>query len=122
MPSVQATRPSRVPLTNQQLRGLPEVLATSFGYEPREFQTRAIAAQLQRKDVVVHAGTGFGKTAIAAGPHFHESGKGGVTLVISPLIALHDEQVRMCRGTHDTSSPFEGRDLSERVRAHRYCG
>ncbi|KAL1707087.1 P-loop containing nucleoside triphosphate hydrolase protein [Schizophyllum commune] len=97
MPSVQAARPSRVPLTNQQLRGLPEVLATSFGYEPREFQTRAIAAQLQRKDVVVHAGTGFGKTAIAAGPHFHESGKGGVTLVISPLIALHDEQVETFR-------------------------
>ncbi|KAL1674687.1 P-loop containing nucleoside triphosphate hydrolase protein [Schizophyllum commune] len=93
MSSARAPRPSRAALTADELRGLPDVLAASFGYEPREFQTKAIGAQLQRKDVLVHAGTGFGKTAIAAGPHFHESAKGGVTLMISPLIALHDEQV-----------------------------
>ncbi|KAL1717570.1 P-loop containing nucleoside triphosphate hydrolase protein [Schizophyllum commune] len=92
-PSARAARPNRMPLTAEALGGLSEVLTASFGYEPREFQTRAISAQLQRKDVIVHAGTGFGKTAIAAGPHYHDSAKGGVTLMISPLIALHDEQV-----------------------------
>ncbi|KAL1740170.1 P-loop containing nucleoside triphosphate hydrolase protein [Schizophyllum fasciatum] len=95
--SAQAARPSRIPLTSEELRTLPTLLAASFGYEPREFQTRAVGAQLQHKDTIVHAGTGFGKTAIAAGPHFHGSAKGGITLMISPLIALHDEQVETFR-------------------------
>lgn len=42
----------------------------------------------------MHAGTGQGKTAIAVGPHLHPSTKGKVTLMVSPLIALHDEMVR----------------------------
>ncbi|KAK0486708.1 P-loop containing nucleoside triphosphate hydrolase protein [Armillaria luteobubalina] len=49
------------------------------------------------RDVLVHAGTGLGKTAIAAGPHAHPSSEGKVTLMISPLIALHDEQVNTFR-------------------------
>jgi len=53
----------------------------------------AIEAQLKLEDVIVHAGTGLGKTAIVAGPHMHPSSKGKVTLMVSPLIALHDEQV-----------------------------
>lgn len=62
-------------------------------HTPRQFQLDAITSQLLRKDVVVHAGTGFGKTAIAAGPHAHEKARGMVTFVISPLIALQEEQV-----------------------------
>ena len=42
---------------------------------------------------MVHAGTGSGKTGIAAGPHVHPSSKGKVTITVSPLLALHDEQV-----------------------------
>lgn len=42
--------------------------------------------------MIVHAGTGFGKTAIAAGPHALEEMKGKVTFLISPLIALQEEQ------------------------------
>ncbi|KAJ6617841.1 P-loop containing nucleoside triphosphate hydrolase protein [Mycena sp. CBHHK59/15] len=56
-----------------------------------------IIGQLQMRDVLVHAGTGSGKTAIAAGPHAHKSSQGKVTLMISPLIALHDEQVETFR-------------------------
>ena len=75
----------------------------------------------QRKDVIVHAGTGFGKTAIAAGPHYHDSAKGGVTLMISPLIALHDEQVSISYSIDYVNSPLEGRNLSKRVQAHSNC-
>ncbi|KAK0239008.1 hypothetical protein EDD85DRAFT_921055 [Armillaria nabsnona] len=39
-----------------------------------------IEAQLQCKDVPVHASTGFGKTAVAAGPHVHEKMEGRVEL------------------------------------------
>ncbi|KAF8064911.1 P-loop containing nucleoside triphosphate hydrolase protein, partial [Lyophyllum atratum] len=35
-----------------------------------------------------------GKTAIAAGPHVHEKSNGKVTLMVSPLIALQEEQVQ----------------------------
>ncbi|KAJ7038353.1 P-loop containing nucleoside triphosphate hydrolase protein [Mycena alexandri] len=61
-------------------------------YRAREYQIKGIEAQLQMRDILVHAGTGMGKTTIAAGPHAHPSSAGKVTLMISPLIALHDEQ------------------------------
>jgi superfamily II DNA helicase RecQ len=63
-------------------------------HTPREFQLEAIKAQLLRKDILVHAGTGSGKTTIAAGPHaFVDPSKGMVTFMVSPLIALQEEQV-----------------------------
>ena len=65
-----------------------------LGFKPREFQDRAIMAQLLRRDTLVHATTGSGKTLIAAAPHYHPSAKGMVTLLVSPLIALQDEQAR----------------------------
>ncbi|KAJ7813011.1 P-loop containing nucleoside triphosphate hydrolase protein [Mycena leptocephala] len=42
---------------------------------------------------VLHAATGAGKTGIAAGPHLLPSSKGKVTLMVSPLLSLHEEQV-----------------------------
>ncbi|KAF8989723.1 P-loop containing nucleoside triphosphate hydrolase protein [Cyathus striatus] len=60
---------------------------------PWPFQLDAIKALLQRKDVLVHAGTGFGKTMIIAGPHAHEDMTGKVSILVSPLIALQEEQV-----------------------------
>ncbi|KAK0219335.1 hypothetical protein EDD85DRAFT_797446 [Armillaria nabsnona] len=53
----------------------------------------AIEAQLQCKDVLIHAATGFGKTAIAAGLHVHETCQGRITLMVSPLIMLQEDQV-----------------------------
>ncbi|CAA7267795.1 unnamed protein product [Cyclocybe aegerita] len=53
----------------------------------------AINAQLEMRDVLIHVGTGTGKTAIAAGPHVHPSAKGKVSIMVSPLITLHDEMV-----------------------------
>lgn len=79
--------------TKKDTEDLAAKIEQKYGWKPKEFQMRAIEAQLLQKDVVVHAGTGSGKTAIAAGPHVHESNKGRVTIMVSPLLALQNEQV-----------------------------
>lgn len=81
----------------RHLADLAEKIKTRFkwNHTPREFQLEAIKAQLLRKDVMIHAGTGSGKTAIAAGPFAHEDTKGMVTFMVSPLISLQEEQVRL---------------------------
>ncbi|KAG8724200.1 hypothetical protein FRC12_002124 [Ceratobasidium sp. 428] len=64
------------------------------GFKAREFQIKAAKAVLDGRDVVVHAGTGSGKTLIFAAPHFILENK--VSIVISPLILLQqDQQERM---------------------------
>ncbi|KII85582.1 hypothetical protein PLICRDRAFT_178633 [Plicaturopsis crispa FD-325 SS-3] len=85
--------PKKTSLTAKDLEGLGELVKSKFGlkYDLRQFQVDAVEAQLMQKDVLVHAGTGLGKTAIAAGPHAHPSAKGKVTIMVSPLLALHDE-------------------------------
>ncbi|KAJ7195049.1 P-loop containing nucleoside triphosphate hydrolase protein [Mycena pura] len=89
----------RRPLTRAELEGLEDIMRAKFKWNhgARVYQMQAIEAQLQMRDTIVHAGTGMGKTAIAAGPHAHPSSEGKVTLMISPLIALHDEQVQTFR-------------------------
>ncbi|KAI0308862.1 P-loop containing nucleoside triphosphate hydrolase protein [Amylostereum chailletii] len=79
-----------------ELKQLPDLVKKHFktwftGAKP--FQIDSMKAQVMGKDVLIHAATGSGKTGIAAGPHLLESNRGRVTLVISPLIALHNEQV-----------------------------
>jgi ATP-dependent helicase YprA (DUF1998 family) len=71
-----------------------------WDHEPHPFQLDAIVAQLKREDVLIHAGTGSGKTAVAAGPHAHEKMQGKVTFMISPLIALQNEQVSKTTRNH----------------------
>lgn len=59
----------------------------------KPFQLACMGAQVLGRDVLLHAATGAGKTGIAAGPHLLPSSKGKVTLVVSPLLSLHEEQV-----------------------------
>ncbi|KAF8145811.1 P-loop containing nucleoside triphosphate hydrolase protein [Mycena galopus ATCC 62051] len=94
-PRLKETPNKRKPLTTTELRGLEDDIKAKFQWEHtvKAHQLEGIIGQLQMRDVLVHAGTGSGKTAIAAGPHAHKSSEGKVTLMISPLIALHDEQV-----------------------------
>jgi superfamily II DNA helicase RecQ len=82
-------------LTLGDLKNFGQKIKDHFKWKhtPREFQLEAISAQLLRKDVLIHAGTGSGKTFVAAGPHAHEATKGMVTFMVSPLIALQEEQV-----------------------------
>jgi len=86
-------------LTSTNLKNLGQKIKDHFKWRhtPREFQLEAIKSQLLRKDVLIHAGTGSGKTFVAAGPHAHEGTKGMVTFMVSPLIALQvqEEQVSL---------------------------
>ncbi len=82
-------------LSANDTQDLDSLLQKHFGWPPHSFQINAIRAQLLGHDTIVHAGTGSGKTAIAAGPHFHPKRKGFVTIFVSPLIALQDEQVSL---------------------------
>jgi len=83
-------------LRPKDLEGLEQKIREKFKWthSPREFQLEAIKAQLLCKDVLIHAGTGSGKTTIAAGPHaVIDKAKGMVTFMVSPLLALQEEQV-----------------------------
>jgi ATP-dependent helicase YprA (DUF1998 family) len=82
------------PLSPESIDGLKTMFEARTGHAPREFQLQATLAQIMRKDVVVLAGTGSGKTAIAAAPHLLPESRGRVSILISPLLALHSEQVR----------------------------
>ena len=63
----------------------------------RPFQLSAIVAQVRGIDVLLQAATGSGKTGIAAAPHLLPSSEGKVTLFVSPLLVLQEEQV--CHST-----------------------
>jgi len=82
-------------LTPDDLENICQNIKDRFkwNHSPRDFQLEAVKAQLQCSDVLVHAGTGSGKTFIAAGPHAHKKTEGMVTFMVTPLIALQEEQV-----------------------------
>ncbi|KAJ3523707.1 hypothetical protein NMY22_g11325 [Coprinellus aureogranulatus] len=82
-----------VPPQDEDLQDFGENFKKKAGFELKPFQLAAAKYQLQRRDVVVHAGTGSGKTAIVAAPHCHPSAEGMLTILVSPLLALQNEQV-----------------------------
>lgn len=84
----------RESLSDNELEGLDDLVRKKFNkpYTLKPFQRQATIAQLQGKDIIVHAPTGSGKTAIVAGPHAHPNCAGKVTFVVSPLIALQNKQ------------------------------
>ncbi|KAF8151427.1 P-loop containing nucleoside triphosphate hydrolase protein [Crassisporium funariophilum] len=79
------------PCLDKDLVRFENKLAERWVFHLREYQLKGIIAQLKQQDVLIHAGTGMGKTAVAAGPHLHASLLGKVTIMVLPLIALHDE-------------------------------
>lgn len=79
--------------TEKDLEGLEPLLKSKWKFAPREHQIQGVRAQLLRRDIIIQAGTGSGKTAIAAGPHALDKAKGCITIMVSPLIALQEEQV-----------------------------
>jgi len=69
-----------------------------FGWASlREGQLEAVRAPVSGRDVLAVMPTGYGKSAV-----YQLAGTllGGVTVVVSPLIALQDDQVRSLRGMH----------------------
>ncbi|KAE9382775.1 P-loop containing nucleoside triphosphate hydrolase protein, partial [Gymnopus androsaceus JB14] len=97
---------SSEPLTDKDLESLDEHVKAKFhkDYTLKDFQLAATNAQLQRKDTIVHAHTGAGKTAIVAAPHAHPATQGKVTFLVSPLIALQDEQAETFREEYNLSA------------------
>ncbi|KAJ7191550.1 P-loop containing nucleoside triphosphate hydrolase protein [Mycena pura] len=92
--------PEDLETIREELKLLPSLIKQHFkkwtnGAQP--FQLQCMEAQKLRRDVLLLAATGSGKTGIAAGPHLLPSSKGKVTLVVSPLLALHEEQVTTFR-------------------------
>jgi len=82
----------------KELEELPNLIKAKYGTwkdGARDFQLACMRAQVLQQDVLLHAATGSGKTGIAAGPHLLPSSAGKVTLVVSPLLALQEEQVRI---------------------------
>jgi replicative superfamily II helicase len=80
----------------KEVERLPELVKANFKTwtnGAQLFQLTCMGAQALGQDVVLHAATGAGKTGIAAGPHLLPSNQGKVTLVVSPLLSLHEEQV-----------------------------
>lgn len=78
------------------------VARSRFGYEAlRPGQEEAIASLLEKRDTLVVQPTGAGKSAIyqIAGIMMR-----GVTLVVSPLIALQRDQVESIRDQPHTSA------------------
>lgn len=63
------------------------------GMSPHEFQVDTALALHQRKDVVLVAGTGFGKTLSFVMPCFLS--KWNTVVILSPLNALQEEQVSL---------------------------
>lgn len=84
-------------LSSQDVLDLMAAMKKNFQWEkePRAFQVKAVQAQLEGMDIVIQAPTGAGKTAIAAGPHVWPTMKGRITIMISPLLALETEMVKI---------------------------
>ncbi|KIM75911.1 hypothetical protein PILCRDRAFT_98805 [Piloderma croceum F 1598] len=80
----------------KDLEMLPELIKekfTTWEDGTHSFQLECMRAQMLQQDILLHAATGLGRTGIAAGPHLLPSSKGKVTMFVSPLLSLHDEQV-----------------------------
>ncbi|KAJ7487291.1 P-loop containing nucleoside triphosphate hydrolase protein, partial [Mycena galericulata] len=80
----------------EELKLLPELVKKTYlkwTNGATKCQLECMGAQVIGQDTVLHAATGAGKTGIAAGPHLLPSSKGKVTLLVSPLLSLHEEQV-----------------------------
>jgi len=94
--SRNATAPTREKMTPEQITQLHNALQNMLGSrEPRNFQVEMVKAQEEGQDALCHAATCSGKTAIAAGPYALAKNQGRVTFMVSPLIGLQTEMVRV---------------------------
>lgn len=79
-------------LTDDDLRrALTDATLRRTGFAPRDFQLDAAATLCKGRDLIVNAGTGFGKTLCMVMPCFLSSST--IAFIISPLNALEEDQV-----------------------------
>lgn len=104
---------------------LPPLLKQYFGYDTfRPLQSEIIAATMSGKDVVAILPTGAGKSLTFQLPALAED---GVTLVVSPLIALMKDQVDSLTASgvpatflNSSLAPSEARDRAESLSRGEY--
>ncbi len=95
-PQPQAT--SHLPLATASEASLESLLHTAFGYESfRPNQEAVCEAVVAGRDVLLVMPTGSGKSLCYQLPGI---ARGGVTLVVSPLIALMEDQVAKLKSMH----------------------
>jgi superfamily II DNA helicase RecQ len=79
-------------LAQHSYEELANGLQSAFGVAPKPWQLSAIYdVAVHKKDVIVVAGTGSGKSLVFQA--IPKAIEGGIILVISPTIALMDDQV-----------------------------
>jgi ATP-dependent DNA helicase RecQ len=91
----------------------------TFGWDRlREGQIEAVRAPTSGRDVLAVMPTGYGKSAV-----YQLAGTllGGVTVVVSPLIALQDDQVRSLREMHGRTAVAINSSLSEKEVEHAWA-
>ncbi|KAI0690245.1 P-loop containing nucleoside triphosphate hydrolase protein, partial [Cerioporus squamosus] len=87
------TRPR---LSEEDVHQLAAAMQKAYKWDapPKDFQLKAVQAQIEGVDIIVQAPTGSGKTALAAGPHVWPGNEGKFTLMVCPLLSLEEEMVR----------------------------
>ena len=103
-----------------------EILAEVFGYSGFRYgQERAVSAVISGRDSVVLLPTGGGKSLCyqVPGIAFHRMGR-GTTVVISPLIALMQDQVAALGGVGCAAAALNSHQSEEESRevVHRLLG
>jgi replicative superfamily II helicase len=69
-------------------------MCEQFGWtQAKTFQVDGGICQMEGIDVIVHVGTGCGKTAVAAAPFALRQNASRIIIFISPLMALEAEMV-----------------------------
>lgn len=85
---------------------LSELMAKKYGWTPRSFQLEGIRAQIEGIDAIIQAPTGSGKTAVVAGAHLWPQNEAMVTIMVSPLLSLEDEMVKLSLHCHEQETHF----------------
>ncbi|KAG8707481.1 hypothetical protein FRC09_001792 [Ceratobasidium sp. 395] len=71
---------------------IDQLMCQSFGWTAaQKFQVEGAILQLARRDTIIHAGTGKGKTAVAAAPYVLDENHQKLTIMVSPLLALQED-------------------------------
>lgn len=100
-------RPTEWAVSDEELKEISSRMKTAFEWtdkEPHDFQVEAGRAQCRGRDVLIHARTGIGKTAVVAAPYAFKQNKHRVTIFVSPLIALQEEMVETFREEYKLSA------------------
>ncbi|KAG9123572.1 hypothetical protein FRC07_014689 [Ceratobasidium sp. 392] len=80
------------PPFRDKFRDIDQLMCQKFEWrEAQSFQVDGALLQLAHRDTIVHAGTGKGKTAVAAAPYVLDQNCQKITIVVSPLLALQED-------------------------------